>query len=80
MMKSGHIRKNITKTELEFMIAQINFITRFWIPDAGINLSEYKEVNWYYYYLNFLSSVLAPFLNKKGKDEMDDFLTNFKRV
>ena len=45
-----------------------------------INLSEYKEANWYYYYLNFLSSVLTPFLNKKGKDEIEDFLINFKRA
>jgi AcrR family transcriptional regulator len=69
----------ITKSqaEIDFLVATIALIARFWISEAAISYKSLSEAQQIHHYLNMVARIFLPYATAKGKRELERLQAEF---
>jgi AcrR family transcriptional regulator len=65
------------QADVDFLVAAIALIARFWISEATISYKNLSEDQQLRHYLNLVARIFLPYATLKGKRELEQFLGRF---
>jgi len=71
LVKSGYLKIDEEK-EIEFLVAAIALIVRFWISEATVSLRHLTSGEQINHYVAMIGRLLSPYLSSKGKKQLQN--------
>ena len=66
--------KKLAEAEMDFLVAQIAFIARFWLSEAAISHRPLSAAQQVEHYLSLIARLLLPYSAAQGSREIQGFL------
>jgi AcrR family transcriptional regulator len=75
LVMSRYLKVN-DQGEIEFLVAAIALIVRFWISEATVSISHLKPEEQISHYVSMIGRLLSPYLTEKGRKQLQKVLEN----
>jgi len=70
-LREGKYIKTASQEEIEFLVASIAFVARFWISEAAISFKGLSEEEQIRHYLGMIARIFLPYTTSKGRKELE---------
>ena len=74
-LKDGKYIKTDTQEEVDFLVASIAFIARFWISEAAVSFKGLSEKEQIRHYIGMIVRIFLPYATNRGRKEMEGRLS-----
>lgn len=69
-LRDGGYLKMDTQEEVDFLVASIAFVARFWISEAAISFKGVGEDEQIRHYIAMIARIFLPYTTRKGRKEL----------